>query len=134
VNLEGSICCSGLLLSSLAFLCRLLVSYPGRLGAIVFDRLLEPCVSKSLFGSDSLGRIVDKDLLKKVEELPIEICVWRDGFLKQYVSGLGSIGDPIGIHWQAKSWHLHVISSWLSRTFVSFEACRYWGNLAAWFL
>jgi len=40
-----------------------------------------------LLGRNALGWVVDEDLPKEIEELSIEGCVWRDGFLRLTLEG-----------------------------------------------
>jgi hypothetical protein len=40
-------------------------------------------VLQSLFGRDSLSRVVDENLAKEIEELPVEGCCHRDEILQR---------------------------------------------------
>lgn len=59
-----------------------LLTNPSSLGAIVDDGLLEPRVLEGLLGGDTILRIIDKDLLKQVEELSVETVVGWNEFLQ----------------------------------------------------
>jgi hypothetical protein len=63
---------SSLSSSHLLFLGLLLVSDLCSFGSIINRYFLEPRMSQSLFCSDSLVGIIDKDLLEKIKELSIK--------------------------------------------------------------
>lgn len=50
--------------------------------AVVLEVLSEPFVLQGFVGRNALLWIVDKNLLEQVEELAVEVAVWRDRFLR----------------------------------------------------
>lgn len=51
-------------------------------GAVVFIVLLEPFMLQGLMCSDTLLRVIDKDLLQQIKKLAVEFVVSGDDFLK----------------------------------------------------
>lgn len=77
-----------MLVSDILMSCTLLLhSYPlqtdlSRLSAIVrLSHLLEPGVVQSLLCSDTLGRVIDEDLLEQIDKVLEESVVARDDVL-----------------------------------------------------
>ena len=54
----------------------------GSFRTVVLDALVEPWVLERLLGGDTLVRVVDEDLLQKVEELDVELGVRRNRVLQ----------------------------------------------------
>lgn len=73
---------SSLLLLLLLLLSAQLLTNPSSLSAIVDDGLLKPRVLEGLLGGDTILRIIDKDLLKQVQELSVETVVGWNEFLR----------------------------------------------------
>ena len=60
-------------------------------------RLLEPRMLKRLFGGNSFSRIIDENLLQKVEEVSAEFVVVWDDFLL-LVSFCSQYWEFLGLH------------------------------------